>query len=94
MEVVESLKKSRLKKTPEELELDRLLRKEKRKKASLDRFKAAYSNLVDEDMGKLHNVFVNFIQEAGLPLPQTLLVLQMLIRETMDQAVAKYLGRE
>jgi hypothetical protein len=41
-------------------------------------------------MALLHNRFVAFIAESRLPLPQVLLVLEMLITETIDQAKRKY----
>jgi len=52
----------------------------------------AYSAKLDSDMEKLHNQFVAFISAAKLPLPQTLLVLQILVKETIDEAYKKYLG--
>lgn len=52
----------------------------------------SYEAKLEKDMGQLHNQFVAFISTAKLPLPQTLLVLQMLVRETIDQAYGKYLG--
>ena len=52
----------------------------------------AYSAKLDEEMGKLHNQFVAFIATARLPLPQVLLVLEILVKETVEQAIAKYLG--
>ena len=52
----------------------------------------AYLSALDEQMGQLHNQFVAFISEAKLPLPQVLLVLEMLVSETVAQAHAKYLA--
>ena len=52
----------------------------------------SYEAKLEKDMGQLHNQFVAFISTAKLPLPQTLLVLQMLVKETIDQAYGKYLG--
>lgn len=52
----------------------------------------AYHAQLDEEMGKLHNQFSIFISTANLPLPQTLLVLQLLVKETVDQAFRRYLG--
>jgi hypothetical protein len=52
----------------------------------------SYVAKLDEDMGKLHNQFVAFISSAGIPMPHVLLVLQILIKETTDQAYEKYLG--
>ena len=51
-----------------------------------------YSVRLNESMGKLHNQFVAFIGSAQLPLPHVLLVLEMLIKETTDQAFTQYLG--
>ena len=52
----------------------------------------SYEAKLEKDMGQLHNQFVVFISASKLPLPQTLLVLQMLVKETIDQAYGKYLG--
>ena len=46
---------------------------------------------VTERMGNLHNKFVGFISEARIPLPQVILVLQMLLKEATDMALRKYL---
>ena len=51
----------------------------------------SYETKLEQDMGQLHNQFVAFIASAKLPLPQVLLVLQILIKETVDQAYGKYL---
>lgn len=52
----------------------------------------AYEAKLEVDMEKMHNQFVGFISVAKLPLPQVLLVLQMLVQETIEQAYKKYLG--
>lgn len=52
----------------------------------------AYSAQLDDQMGLLYNQFVAFISSASLPLPQVLLVLEMLAQETIVQARAKYTG--
>ena len=52
----------------------------------------AYSDRLDEQMGQLHNQFVTFISAARLPLPQVLLVLEILVNETVAQATERYLG--
>lgn len=52
----------------------------------------SYEIKLEKDMEHLHNQFVAFISSSKLPLPQTLLVLQMLVKETIDQAYEKYLG--
>ena len=46
---------------------------------------------ITERMGNLHNKFVGFISEARIPLPQVILVLQMLLKEATDMALRKYL---
>ena len=38
-----------------------------------------YAEQLDEQMGQLHNQFVSFISASGLPLPQVLLVLEVLV---------------
>jgi len=63
-----------------------------RRDATLKMLNESYAAQLDESMGKLHNQFVAFISAAGLPLPQTLLVLEMLVKETIDQAHHKYIG--
>lgn len=52
-----------------------------------------YSAQLDERMGHLHNQFVAFVAASELPLPQVLLVLEILVAETVAQATAKYMGR-
>jgi len=51
-----------------------------------------YSSQLDASMGLLHNQFVAFIASAGIPLPNVMLVLEMLKKEIVDQASTKYLG--
>jgi hypothetical protein len=63
-----------------------------RRQALLQAVGTAYAAQLDEQMGLLHNQFVAFISEAKLPLPQVLLVLEMLVNETIAQARAKYVG--
>jgi hypothetical protein len=53
---------------------------------------AAYEDQLNTEMGQLHNQFESFISASSIPLPHVLLVLQMLITETIDQAKQKYLG--
>jgi len=52
----------------------------------------AYSEQLDDQMGQLYNQFVVFISSAGIPLPQVLLVLEMLVYDTIHQSHTKYLG--
>ena len=54
--------------------------------------RAEYEAELVSKMGDLHNRFVAFISSAQIPLPQVLLVLKMLERETLDQAHKIYLG--
>ncbi len=51
-----------------------------------------YENLLDENMGKLYNQFVAFITAAGLPLPQVMLVLSLLMQDVTNQASTQYKG--
>jgi hypothetical protein len=53
-----------------------------------------YEGQVIDRMGHLHNRFVGFISEAKIPLPQVITLLEMLLREAMDLANAKYLGEK
>lgn len=57
----------------------------------IDSITANYEAQNTEKMGHLHNRFVSFISEAKLPLPEVVLVLQMLLKEAMDMAEKKYL---
>ena len=63
-----------------------------KRQAMLAALHEAYVAQLDEEMGKLHNQFVAFIATARLPLPQVLLVLEILVAETIIQARARYLG--
>ena len=49
-----------------------------------------YEDHLEQSMAHLHNRFVAFIAESRLPLPQVLLVLEMLVVETIGQAKRKY----
>jgi hypothetical protein len=53
---------------------------------------AQYRAHLDAEMGKLHDRFVVFVSASNLPLPQVLLVLELLVRETIDQAKQQYMG--
>lgn len=59
---------------------------------ALERVRLVYENHLVDEMGMLHNRFVAYIAESRLPLPQVLLVLEMLVSETIDQAKKKYVG--
>uniref|UniRef100_A0A6M3KN40 Uncharacterized protein n=1 Tax=viral metagenome TaxID=1070528 RepID=A0A6M3KN40_9ZZZZ len=65
-----------------------------RKNIVLEKLSEAYEEKLNDDMGKLHNRFVGFISMSRLPLPQVLLVLEMLRLETIEQARKSYLGEE
>jgi len=75
--------------TPTEAEVRAAVEK---RQAMLAALHEAYVAQLDEEMGKLHNQFVAFIATARLPLPQVLLVLEILVAETIIQARARYLG--
>jgi hypothetical protein len=62
------------------------------RQALLTELGKAYSAQLDDTMGQLYNQFVVFIAQAQLPLPQVLLVLELLVQETIQQARSKYLG--
>lgn len=53
-----------------------------------------YQTHLEESMGKLHNQFIAFISSSALPIPQVLLVLKMVEKETIDLAFQKFLGKE
>jgi hypothetical protein len=52
----------------------------------------SYDALLDEQMGLLYNQFVAFIAAAELPLPEVLMVLEIISHETINQARLKYMG--
>ena len=58
----------------------------------LEKLSEAYEAKLNDDMGKMHNRFVGFIAMSKLPLPEVLLVLEMLKLETIEQARKTYLG--
>ena len=60
--------------------------------AAVAHLRSVYEDHLNESMAHLHNRFVGFIAESRLPLPQVLLVLEMLVAETVAQAKKKYLG--
>jgi len=63
---------------------------EQEKAAALEKVAKLYEEALDDKMGLLHNRFVAFIAEARLPLPQVVLVLEILLSETIEQAKVKY----
>jgi len=54
-------------------------------------WQADYEARVNDATGHLHNHMVAYISEAKIPLPQILLVLNMLWMETMEQCRKQYL---
>ena len=60
--------------------------------AALKQMADAWEQRMDDQMAELHNRFVGFISEARLPIPQVLVVLELLVKETLDQAYQSYLG--
>jgi len=52
----------------------------------------AYQETLNLEMGRLHNQFVSFISVSKIPIPQVLLVLEIIKRETIDIAISKYIG--
>ena len=79
-------------KTQEESE-QRLLQAQagERQREILQQLGKGYEAHLETEMGRLHEQFVVFISTSGLPLPQVLLVLQILVHETVEQAAEKYL---
>jgi len=63
-----------------------------RRSEMLKKFGEEYESQLDERMGQLYNQFVSFISASQLPLSQVLIVLEIIIRETVDQAKKRYLG--
>jgi hypothetical protein len=60
------------------------------RQAALNHLATLYEDQLEQSMAQLYNRFVAFIAESRLPLPQVLLVLQMLVAETVAQAKKKY----
>lgn len=44
-----------------------------------------------DEMGKLHNRFVGYIAESGVPLRNVIIVLELLLREALEQAEQQYM---
>ena len=63
-----------------------------KQQAIMEKIGEAYIAQLDDLMGHLHNQFVAFISESKVPLPHVALVLQILQKEIVDQAMHKYLG--
>jgi hypothetical protein len=64
---------------------------EERQREALRLFAGEYELALSDRMGSLHNQFVAFISASQIPLPQVLVVLEMLRLETLDQARQMYL---
>ena len=62
-----------------------------RKREVLASLSRAYAQKLENDMGTLHNQMVGFISSSGVPLPQALLVIEMIRKEIVDQAYTRYL---
>jgi len=58
--------------------------------AAVAHLRSVYEDHLNDSMALLYNRFVAFIAESRLPLPQVLLVLEMLVAETIAQAKTKY----
>jgi len=58
--------------------------------AAVAHLRSVYEDHLNDSMALLHNRFVAFVAESRLPLPQVLLVLEMLVVETIEQAKTKY----
>jgi hypothetical protein len=63
-----------------------------KQQAIMEKLGEAYSMKLDDAMGHLHNRFVTFISESKLPLPHVVIVLEILLREAVDQAMRQYVG--
>ena len=49
-----------------------------------------YNTAIDQQMEHLHNQFVVYISESKLPVMQVIMVLQILLKESVDMAMQKY----
>ena len=65
-----------------------------KQQALIDKVGEEYLSRLDDEMGRLHNQFVAFISATKVPLPHVVMVLQILLRETTDEAMRRYLGVE
>ena len=54
--------------------------------------RAEYEANIADEMGQLYNQFISFIAATKVPLPNVLVVLEILKRNTVDQAIQMYLG--
>ena len=53
-----------------------------------------YNTVLDGQMEHLHNQFVVYISESKLPIMQVIMVLQILLKESVDMATQKYVKGE
>lgn len=60
--------------------------------AVMQALRESYSAKLDEEMGWLYNQFVAFVSAAKVPLPNVILVLEMLKKDVVNQAFKKHLG--
>lgn len=51
-----------------------------------------YEDRISQETGHVYNRFVGFISESKLSLPQTILVLELLLKDALDQARSQFLG--
>jgi hypothetical protein len=63
-----------------------------KQQAVIEKLREEYLSRLDDNMGQLHNQFVAYISASALPLPQVALVLEILLKETVDEAVRRYMG--
>lgn len=49
-----------------------------------------YNTAIDQQMEYLHNQFVVYISESKLPIMQVIMVLQILLKESVEMAIQKY----
>ena len=66
---------------------------EEKRKALQEELAKAYDAQLDETINHTYNRFVSYIANSELPLTHVLMVLEMLKKELMDQAIAGYLKR-
>ena len=66
--------------------------KQQKTTQAINKIIEGYEAANDDRMGHLHNQFVGFISASKIPLPQVIVVLQILLNEAMDLAKSKYTG--
>ena len=49
-----------------------------------------YNTAIDQQMEHLHNRFVLYVSESKLPIMQVIMVLNILLKESVDMAMQKY----